>query len=77
MNINPIVDLCHFGLPDWMGNFQNPDFPALFAEYATAFAKRFPYLQFYTPINEIFIAATCSLLNMVGGMNGFSQTKLL
>ena len=21
----PIVDLCHFGLPDWLGNFQNPD----------------------------------------------------
>jgi len=25
--IFPIVDLCHFGLPDWIGNFQNPDFP--------------------------------------------------
>src|SRR5690349_16503450 len=22
-----IADLCHFGLPDWMGNFQNTDFP--------------------------------------------------
>src|SRR4051812_42032084 len=27
----PIVDLCHFGVPDWIGNFQNPDFPELFA----------------------------------------------
>ncbi len=26
-NINPITDLCHFGVPDWIGNFQNPDFP--------------------------------------------------
>lgn len=34
----PIVDLCHFGVPDWIGNFQNPDFPALFSEYAGAFA---------------------------------------
>jgi beta-glucosidase/6-phospho-beta-glucosidase/beta-galactosidase len=25
-NIVPIVDLCHFGVPDWIGNFQNPDF---------------------------------------------------
>ena len=33
-DIVPIVDLCHFGVPDWIGNFQNPDFPALFAEYA-------------------------------------------
>src|SRR3954470_22263765 len=30
----PIVDLCHFGVPDWIGNFQNPDFPELFARYA-------------------------------------------
>ena len=40
-NIAPIVDLCHFGVPDWLGNFQNPDFPALFAQYAKAFAQRF------------------------------------
>jgi beta-glucosidase/6-phospho-beta-glucosidase/beta-galactosidase len=58
--INPIVDLCHFGVPDWMGNFQNPDFPNYFAEYAGAFARRFPDLQLYTPINEIFIAAMFS-----------------
>ena len=60
MGITPIVDLCHFGIPDWMGNFQNPDFPNYFAEYARAFAERFPYLQLYTPINEIFIAAMFS-----------------
>ncbi len=60
IKITPIVDLCHFGVPDWIGNFQNPDFPMLFAQYAKAFAKRFPYLQLYTPINEIFITATFS-----------------
>lgn len=60
LSITPIVDLCHFGVPDWIGNFQNPEFPVHFEQYARAFAKRFPYLQFYTPINEIFIAATFS-----------------
>ena len=60
MGITPIVDLCHFGIPDWLENFQNPDFPFYFAEYAYAFAQRFPYLQLYTPINEIFIAAMFS-----------------
>ena len=60
LDITPIVDLCHFGVPDWIGNFQNPEFPVLFAEYAAAFAKRYPYLQFYTPVNEIYIAATFS-----------------
>ena len=34
LGIVPIVDLCHFGVPDWIGNFQNPDFPELFADYA-------------------------------------------
>ena len=60
LGITPIVDLCHFGVPDWIGNFQNPDFPQLFAEYARAFAERFPDLQYYTPINEIYITATFS-----------------
>ena len=28
MGIHVIADLCHFGVPDWLENFQNPDFPA-------------------------------------------------
>lgn len=60
LGIIPIVDLCHFGVPDWIGNFQSPDFPQYFAEYARAFATRFPDLHLYTPINEIFIAAMFS-----------------
>jgi beta-glucosidase len=59
-NILPIVDLCHFGLPDWLGDFQNPDFPRLFPRYAHAFAKRFDWVQLYTPVNEMFICATFS-----------------
>jgi beta-glucosidase/6-phospho-beta-glucosidase/beta-galactosidase len=60
MEIIPIVDLCHFGVPDWLENFQNPDFPFHFAEYAKAFAKRFSWCKMYTPVNEIFIAAMFS-----------------
>jgi len=59
-NITPIVDLCHFGVPDWIGNFQNPDFPQLFANYAAAFADRYPWIQLYTPVNEMFICAVFS-----------------
>ena len=40
LDIVPIVDLCHFGVPDWIGDFQNPDFPAAFADYAEDFARR-------------------------------------
>lgn len=60
LNIEPIVDLCHFGVPDWIGNFQNEDLPGYFEEYARAFAARYPYIRFYTPINEIFVAAAFS-----------------
>lgn len=60
MNITPIADLCHFGIPGWLGNFQNPEWPRFFSEYADAFSKRFPWIQIYTPINEIFIAAQFS-----------------
>ena len=58
--IIPIADLCHFGVPDWIGNFQNPDFPKLFAAYARAFAERFPWVQLYTPVNEMYVCATYS-----------------
>jgi beta-glucosidase/6-phospho-beta-glucosidase/beta-galactosidase len=60
LDITPLIDLCHFGVPDWIGNFQNADWPAHFAEYAAAFTQRYPHIIFYTPVNEIFIAAMFS-----------------
>jgi beta-glucosidase/6-phospho-beta-glucosidase/beta-galactosidase len=60
LGITPIADLCHFGVPDWVGDFQNPDWPELFAAYAGAFAARYPWVRFYTPVNEIFVTATFS-----------------
>ena len=60
--IVPIADLCHFGVPDWIGDFQNPEFPELFAGYAAAFARRFDWVQLYTPINEMYICAKFSAL---------------
>lgn len=60
LGIVPIADLCHFGVPDWIGDFQNPEFPELFAQYAEAFAQRYPWVEFYTPINEMFVTADFS-----------------
>src|SRR5688572_1520872 len=48
LGIRPIIDLVHFGLPDWMGTFQNPDWPRHLSEYASAFAQRYPWVRFYT-----------------------------
>lgn len=59
-NVIPLAELCHFGVPDWVGNFQNPDLPRLFARYARDFAERFPWIQLYTPINEMFVCAVFS-----------------
>jgi beta-glucosidase/6-phospho-beta-glucosidase/beta-galactosidase len=62
LGITPIMDLCHFGVPDWLENFQNPEFPERFAEYAEAFATRYPWVKFYTPVNEMFVTAMHSTL---------------
>jgi beta-glucosidase/6-phospho-beta-glucosidase/beta-galactosidase len=57
MGLTVIADLCHFGVPDWAGDFQNTDWPELFVDYAEAFARRYPWIRFYTPVNEIHICA--------------------
>jgi beta-glucosidase/6-phospho-beta-glucosidase/beta-galactosidase len=62
LDITPIADLCHFGVPDWLGDFQNPDFPHYFAEYADAFARRYPWIWLYTPVNEMLVTAEYSAL---------------
>ncbi len=60
LEITPILDLLHFGLPDWLGNFQNPEMPIHFAKYAKAVAKRYPWVRYYTPVNEIYVTAKMS-----------------
>jgi hypothetical protein len=61
----PIVDLCHFGVPSWLENFQNPGIENALAEYAGAFAERYPWVRFYTPINEMYVCARMSALEGV------------
>lgn len=60
LDITPILDLMHFGMPDWIGNYQNPELPVHFAKYAAAISKRYPWVRFYTPINEIYVTAKMS-----------------
>jgi beta-glucosidase/6-phospho-beta-glucosidase/beta-galactosidase len=60
LGIVPIIDLVHFGLPDWLTDFQNPDWPQHVADYARAFAERFPWVRYYTPVNEIYVTALFS-----------------
>jgi beta-glucosidase/6-phospho-beta-glucosidase/beta-galactosidase len=62
LGIEPVMDLCHFGLPSWLENFQNPEVPAALAEYAGAFARRYPGVRLYTPVNEMYVCARLSAL---------------
>ena len=61
--ITPILDLLHFGVPEWLGNFQNPELPVHFADYCGAVAKRYPWVRYYTPVNEIYVTARMSTLD--------------
>ena len=63
LEITPILDLLHFGVPDWVGNFQNPELPIHFADYAEAVAQRYPWVRYYTPVNEIYVSARLSGLD--------------
>jgi beta-glucosidase len=62
LGIEVIADLCHFGVPSWLGGFQDAAFPVLFADYARTFARRYPWVRYFTPVNEIFICASFSAL---------------
>lgn len=72
----PIVDLCHFGVPDWLGNFQNPDIGAALEEYAGAFAERFPWVKFYTPVNEMYVCARMSALDGIGTSSSTTRARM-
>ena len=58
--ITPILDLMHFGVPDWLGNYQNPELPLHFADYAAEVARRYPWVRLFTPVNEIYVTARMS-----------------
>jgi beta-glucosidase/6-phospho-beta-glucosidase/beta-galactosidase len=60
LEITPILDLMHFGVPDWLGNFQNPELVVHFADYCEQVAKRYPWVRYYTPVNEIYVTARSS-----------------
>jgi hypothetical protein len=67
LDIEVIADLLHFGLPDWLHHqhleepyFQNIHFPVEFARYAETFARAYPHLKYYTPVNEPYVTALMS-----------------
>jgi len=62
LGVDVIADLCHHGLPPWLSGLQDPAFPVLFAEYARAFARRYPWVRYFSPVHELFVTARRSTL---------------
>src|SRR5215217_1497188 len=49
LRLQPIACLCDGGMPSWIDGAHDVAFPVLFAEYARAFAERYPWIRFYAP----------------------------
>ena len=60
LGVNPIVGLIHHGSGPRHTSLVDPAFPELLAEYAGAVAARYPWVEYYTPVNEICTTARFS-----------------
>ena len=60
--LDPVIDLCHFGLPDHHGGFCDTTWVDDFARYVDAFLARYPEPRWFTPVNEPGITAMFSAL---------------
>src|SRR5690606_25531994 len=60
LGIDPIAGLLHHGSGPAFTNLLDKDFPGLFAAYAKAVATKFPWINYYTPINEPLTTARFS-----------------
>lgn len=59
-NVEPVVGLLHHGSGPAFTDLLQENFPVLFAEYATTVAEKFPWVQYYTPVNEPLTTARFS-----------------
>jgi dTDP-4-dehydrorhamnose reductase len=60
--IEPIAGFVHHGSGPRFTDLLDPDFPEKLTCYAREFAKRYPQIKFYTPINEPLTTARFSTL---------------
>ena len=60
LGIRPIAGLLHHGSGPRHTDLGQPDFAAKLAGFAAAVAERYPWLEFYTPVNEPLTTARFS-----------------
>jgi dTDP-4-dehydrorhamnose reductase len=62
LKISPIIGLVHHGSGPFFTNLSDKDFPLYLAEFAMCVAERYPWIQFYNPVNEPLTTARFSVL---------------
>lgn len=62
LGIQPVAGLLHHGSGPRYTDLLDPEFPQKFARYAAGIARRYPWIEFYTPINEPLTTARFSAL---------------
>ncbi len=65
LGVEPIAGLVHHGSGPQHTNLLSPCFADKLAEYAGAVARRYPWLTYYTPVNEPLTTARFSALSGV------------
>jgi len=77
LGVNPIVGLVHHGSGPRHTSLIDPAFPELLAEYAGAVAARYPWVEYYTPVNEICTTARFSGLAGVWYPHGGDEATFI
>jgi len=58
--IAPIVDLLHFGVPDDIAGIGDPRVVGRYLAFVEAFVERYPWIRWFTPVNEPYVTALFS-----------------
>jgi beta-glucosidase len=58
--VAPIADLLHFGVPEDISGIADPRLVRRYEAFVEAFVQRYPWVRWYTPVNEPYITALFS-----------------
>jgi hypothetical protein len=59
-DLEPIADMLHFGVTDDLAGMGDPRLIERYARYVEAFVERYPWIRYYTPVNEPLLTAVFS-----------------
>ncbi|SNT32211.1 dTDP-4-dehydrorhamnose reductase [Noviherbaspirillum humi] len=77
LGVTPIVGLVHHGSGPRHTSLIDPQFPEKLAEFAGAVAQRYPWVEYYTPVNEPLTTARFSGLYGVWYPHGHDERTFI